>query len=108
VIMEFYLNPTPSFKKQVDLSVPPLGVLTGTEKERKEQKTAHDLRVSFIPDSKLLALHAACTHVAHMSGAGEKEDQVDRDAEMITVLAADGADSALLYDMLVPHRLISV
>ncbi|KAJ7643827.1 hypothetical protein FB45DRAFT_282536 [Roridomyces roridus] len=49
-----------------------------------------------LPDPRLLALHAVCVRVAHMSGAAEALDEFDRDMEETSVLAEDGASAHLL------------
>ena len=54
------------------------------------------------PDHRLLALHAACARVAHMSGAAQFFDQVDRDVEETEVLAFDGSSAHLLSHLLSP------
>ncbi|KAK7047211.1 hypothetical protein VNI00_006877 [Paramarasmius palmivorus] len=46
----------------------------------------------YLPDPKLLALHATCARVAHMSGAAELLQQWDLDLEDKGVLASDGSD----------------
>ncbi|KAK7050009.1 hypothetical protein VNI00_005440 [Paramarasmius palmivorus] len=46
----------------------------------------------FLPDPKLLTLHATCAKVAHLSGAAEVLDEWERDLEEKKVLAADGSD----------------
>lgn len=53
-----------------------------------------------LPDPTLLALHATCAKVAHLSGAGEYVDQVQRDLERSTVLAEDGGSSDVLFHAL--------
>jgi len=58
------------------------------------------------PDYRLLGLHAACARVAHMSGAAEAFDEVERDLEDTTVLAVDGSDAHLLDHLLIPHAAI--
>ena len=45
-----------------------------------------DLEGAPPPDSQLLALHAACARVAHMSGAAEFFNELERDAEETEVL----------------------
>ena len=55
-----------------------------------------------IPDPQLLGLHAVCARVAHMSGAAEAFDQLDRDVEEIMVLASDGSSAPLLDHVLIP------
>ena len=49
-----------------------------------------------IPSPELIALHAACAKVAHLSGAGAYIDQLDRDADDLDVLAGDGGSSDVL------------
>ncbi|KAK7047843.1 hypothetical protein VNI00_006171 [Paramarasmius palmivorus] len=46
----------------------------------------------FLPDPKLLALHATCARVAHMSGVAKVLNEWDRDLDEKKVLAADGSD----------------
>ena len=47
-------------------------------------------------------LHAACARVAHMSGAAEAFDKVERDLEDTLVLAVDGSSAHLLDHLLTP------
>ncbi|KAG6375726.1 hypothetical protein JVT61DRAFT_2571 [Boletus reticuloceps] len=54
------------------------------------------------PDPRLLALHATCARVAHMSGAAEFFDKVERDAEEMKVLAFDGSSAPLLSHLIYP------
>ncbi|KAF8239177.1 hypothetical protein L208DRAFT_119564 [Tricholoma matsutake] len=63
-----------------------------------------------VPSPKLLALHAACAKVAHLSGAGEYIDKIDRDVEDLGVLSYDGASSSVLDHALLrsTSRLINV
>ncbi|KAG8906720.1 hypothetical protein FRB99_006318 [Tulasnella sp. 403] len=49
-----------------------------------------------LPDSRYLALHAACAQVSHASGAAEYIDELLCDMEDRTVLASDGSSSKLL------------
>ncbi|KAF9013706.1 hypothetical protein BDZ89DRAFT_1076885 [Hymenopellis radicata] len=42
-----------------------------------------------LPDARLIALHATCAKVAHMSGAAEHWDSVERRVETTNVLAED-------------------
>ncbi|KAF8227805.1 hypothetical protein L208DRAFT_1365677 [Tricholoma matsutake] len=49
-----------------------------------------------LPSPRLLALHAACAKVAHLSGAGEHIDSLDRDMDHLGVLAFDGSSSTVL------------
>jgi hypothetical protein len=53
-----------------------------------------------LPHPDLIALHAACARVAHMSGAAEYFDRFERDVEETTVLASDGSSSHLLHGLL--------
>jgi len=53
-----------------------------------------------LPDPELIALHAACARVAHMSGAAEYLDILERDAEEMAVLASDGSSAYLLRGLL--------
>ncbi|KAJ7805948.1 hypothetical protein B0H14DRAFT_3882618 [Mycena olivaceomarginata] len=52
-----------------------------------------------LPDPRLLALHAVCARVAHMSGAAEVLDKFDRDVEDVQVLAEDGS-AAMFLDLM--------
>lgn len=54
------------------------------------------------PDSYLLALHATCARVTHMSGAAEFFDQLQRDVEDTRVLAFDGSSAPLLSNLISP------
>ncbi|KAF5376150.1 hypothetical protein D9615_007748 [Tricholomella constricta] len=49
-----------------------------------------------VPAPELLALHATCCKVAHLSGAAEWIDMVYRDADEIGVLAPDGTSGDVL------------
>ena len=49
-----------------------------------------------VPDPELLALHAVCAKVAHLSGAGEHIDKLNEDLEDLDALACDGASSDVL------------
>jgi hypothetical protein len=53
-----------------------------------------------LPSQDLIALHAACARVAHMSGAAEYLDRFERDVEETTVLASDGSSAHLLHGLL--------
>jgi hypothetical protein len=64
------------------------------------------LKGVLLPDPFLLALHAMCARVAHMSGAAEFFDQVEWDAEETRVLALDGSSSTLLDHLLTPFAVI--
>ncbi|KAF7316399.1 HNHc domain-containing protein [Mycena indigotica] len=67
-------------------------------------KIAHANTKLPLPDPRLLSLHCACAHVAHLSGAGEMLDRVlDRDDyEDIGVLAEDGGSMDVLLSALIP------
>jgi len=58
------------------------------------------------PDPHLLALHATCARVAHMSGAAEFLDQLQWDAEETKVLAFDGSSADLLSNLISPFAVI--
>ncbi|KAK1228121.1 hypothetical protein PQX77_008856 [Marasmius sp. AFHP31] len=53
-----------------------------------------------LPSPELLALHAACAKVAHLSGAGAYLDELDRDMEDLCVLANDGGSFSILNNAL--------
>ncbi|KAK7037499.1 hypothetical protein VNI00_010991 [Paramarasmius palmivorus] len=48
------------------------------------------------PSPELLALHATCAKVAHLSGAGAFIDELDEDTDDLPVLAQDGRSSEVL------------
>jgi hypothetical protein len=58
------------------------------------------------PDPRLLTLHAACARVAHMSGAAEAFNKLERDLEEIKVLAFDGSSARLLDHLLTPSAVV--
>lgn len=62
-----------------------------------------DQRKAILPDRRLLALHAVCARVAHMSGAAEFIDKLHFDEEESQVLLADGSSAGLLDAMLSPY-----
>ena len=51
-----------------------------------------------LPDLHYLALHATCAKVAHLSGAGQHINSVDRDIDTTPVLARDGSSSRVLVE----------
>ncbi|KAI9573823.1 hypothetical protein HD554DRAFT_2251697 [Boletus coccyginus] len=54
------------------------------------------------PDPLLLAFHATCARVAHISGAAEFFDWLEWDAEETNVLAFDGSSAQLLSNLMSP------
>ena len=63
---------------------------------KKVTFTSSDPTILSVPSSELLALHAACAKVAHLSGVGEQIDKFDRDLDDLNVLAFDGSSSSIL------------
>jgi len=53
-----------------------------------------------MPDSRYLALHAACARVAHYSGVGDYIEKILSDIEEMDVLAGDGSSEALYHALL--------
>lgn len=53
-----------------------------------------------VPACDLLALHATCCKVAHLSGATEYIDENFRDADQLGVLSTDGTSGDILNYML--------
>jgi len=53
-----------------------------------------------LPSRQLLAVRAACSRVAHKSGAAEQIDQIFRDLEETQVMANDGTTADLLTSRL--------
>jgi len=53
-----------------------------------------------MPDSRYLALHAACARVAHYSGVGDYIEMILSDIEEMDVLADDGNSEALYHALL--------
>ena len=58
------------------------------------------------PDPQLLALHATCARVAHMSGAAQFFNQLQWDAEETDVLAFDRSSAGLLSNLISPFSVI--
>ncbi|KAI0083179.1 hypothetical protein BDY19DRAFT_746002 [Irpex rosettiformis] len=52
------------------------------------------------PSPRLLALHASCAHVMHMSGVGGHVERVVRDMEDTLVMSSDGGSAGVLVDAL--------
>ncbi|KAJ6602534.1 hypothetical protein DFH09DRAFT_449335 [Mycena vulgaris] len=67
--------------------------------------TAKNIAVPELPDPDLLALRAACSRVAHMSGAAEQYDQILRDLDEISVMSSDGSSAGFLETLLLAHAL---
>jgi hypothetical protein len=61
-----------------------------------------------IPSPELIALHAACARVAHLSGAGAYIDEFDQDADDLDVLACDGGSSDVLTHVILRSMTHSV
>lgn len=61
---------------------------------------ANNTELPALPSPSLLAIRAACSRVAHMSGAAEQIDQILRDLEDTPVLAEDGGSAHLLVSRL--------
>jgi hypothetical protein len=59
-----------------------------------------------LPDPLLLALHATCTRVAHMSGTAELFDQLECDPGEMEVLTFDGSSIPLLSNLISPFAVI--
>ena len=59
-----------------------------------------------LPDPRLLALHAGCARVAHMTGAARAIAELERNAEEARVLAADGSSARLLDHLMTPFAVI--
>jgi hypothetical protein len=53
-----------------------------------------------LPSPDLLALHATCAQVAHLSGAREYLDRIIEEMEELGVLAQDGTSSEVLHHAL--------
>ena len=58
------------------------------------------------PSPQLLALHAVCARVAHMSGAAEFLNRLELDAEETNVLAFDGSSAHLLSNLISPYAIV--
>ncbi|KAJ8487170.1 hypothetical protein ONZ45_g14436 [Pleurotus djamor] len=72
-----------------------------------ELTTPDPLRLP-LPSPHLLAFHAACAKVAHLSGATEVIDKYHREAERLCVLDPDGGSSDLLVHLLQQVRVKDV
>jgi hypothetical protein len=87
LVFEFGVKP----QKQATFSVPG-DVIHECEAKGKP--------IPALPDPNLIALHAACARVAHMSGTAEYFDKLEQDVEEMTVLASDGSSAYLLHGLL--------
>ncbi|EEB89238.1 hypothetical protein MPER_12689 [Moniliophthora perniciosa FA553] len=65
----------------------------------------NETRTLALPDPRLLAIHATCARVAHMSGAAEYMDLREQDLDDSTVLAADGSSAAFFNELLLSASL---
>ncbi|KAF9646090.1 hypothetical protein BDM02DRAFT_3100445 [Thelephora ganbajun] len=65
-----------------------------------------DLQGAPPPDPQLLALHATCARVAHMSGATEFFGRLEWEAEETNILAPDGSSAHLLSSLMSPYAYI--
>lgn len=72
------------------------GILDNLNPARLVTFTTPDPERLPVPSGEYLALHAACTKVAHFSGAGEYADSVLREMEDTSVLSSDGSSAAIL------------
>lgn len=59
-----------------------------------------------LPNPQLLALHATYARVAHMSGAAEAFDELDRGVEDARVLAFDGSSAHLLNHLMASFAVV--
>ncbi|KAK0207397.1 hypothetical protein IW262DRAFT_1420037 [Armillaria fumosa] len=53
-----------------------------------------------VPYVVLLALHATCARVAHLSGEAKHIDKLDHDADNLGILAPDGSSAEVLSSTL--------
>ncbi|ESK81360.1 hypothetical protein Moror_3739 [Moniliophthora roreri MCA 2997] len=67
-----------------------------------------ETRIVPLPDPQILAIHATCARVAHMSGAAKYMDEYDRELDDSTVLAADGSSAAFFNQLLLSASLQAV
>ncbi|KAG6856425.1 hypothetical protein H0H87_004551 [Tephrocybe sp. NHM501043] len=65
--------------------------VTFTVEPSAAEAAARQGKTLSLPDPCLLSLRAACSRVAHLSGAAEHHDKILRDLEEIPVLADDGS-----------------
>ncbi len=82
------------------LHKPPRRVVLKVDPAAVEYCLANGHPVPELPDSRLIAIRAACARVAHLSGAAEHIEEIIRDRETTTVLANDGGSADLLTSLL--------
>jgi hypothetical protein len=81
--------------------VPPLERVTfRANPEVEEACVKKNKPVPALPNQQLLTIRAACSRVAHLSGAAEQADKILREMEDTTVLADDGSMGDLLSSRL--------
>lgn len=61
-----------------------------------------------LPDPRFLRLHAAICRVAHLSGAAQHMDKMEREDEETKVLASDGSSADHLSARLAELQLLSL
>ncbi|KAJ7262645.1 hypothetical protein B0H12DRAFT_1103967 [Mycena haematopus] len=79
---------------------PPPRVTFAVDPDVEAACKADNKPVPALPSPSLLAIRAACSRVAHMSGAGEQIDHIFRDLEDTSVMAEDGSTADLLTSRL--------
>ncbi|KAJ7019353.1 hypothetical protein C8F04DRAFT_1147936 [Mycena alexandri] len=82
------------------ISPPPARVTFRVDPDVVAACTAKGTKPPKLPSPALLAVRAACSRVAHMSGAAEQYDQILRDLEDTPVMAEDGGSADLLQSRL--------
>ncbi|KAF8447183.1 hypothetical protein L210DRAFT_3641146 [Boletus edulis BED1] len=88
--LELYFEATASFVKWFGRKP-----FTGSVREPVQFSTWDPENLP-VPARELLALHATCCKVAHLSGAAEYIDEIYRDADELVVLSTDGTSAAIL------------
>ncbi len=79
---------------------PPRRVVLKVDPATVEYCIANGHPVPELPDSRLIAIRAACARVSHLSGAAEHIEEIIFDRETTTVLANDGGSADLLTSLL--------
>ncbi|KAJ7899753.1 hypothetical protein B0H13DRAFT_2518435 [Mycena leptocephala] len=79
---------------------PPVRVKFRVDPDVVAACAANNTELPALPSPSLLAIRAACSRVAHMSGAAEQIDQILRDLEDTPVMAEDGGSAHLLASRL--------